>query len=139
MHAAPHLIAVLRARGNRLDVTGDGRLAVSGGATLTDDLRAAIRTHRDAILDCLADHAELWEERAAIREYDGGFPRAMAERLAARDVEHPWNDAGPITQDWLVALCDAAPVSDEVVALTAAEELTTVETYARDHVEVGDD
>lgn len=25
---------------------------------------------------------ELWEERAAILEYDAGFPREMAERLA---------------------------------------------------------
>jgi hypothetical protein len=30
--------------------------------------------------------AELLEERAAVREYDGGLDRAEAERLAARDV-----------------------------------------------------
>ncbi len=29
---------------------------------------------------------ELYEERAAIREYDGGLPRAEAERAALADV-----------------------------------------------------
>jgi hypothetical protein len=29
---------------------------------------------------------EMWSERAAIREYDGGYPRAEAERLATEDV-----------------------------------------------------
>ena len=30
---------------------------------------------------------ELWEERAAVREYDGGLKRERAELLAARDVK----------------------------------------------------
>jgi hypothetical protein len=34
----------------------------------------------------LADLEELWSERAAIREYDGGMPRAEAEHEAMRDV-----------------------------------------------------
>jgi hypothetical protein len=34
----------------------------------------------------LADVTELWEERAAIREYDGGKRRVDAERLALDDV-----------------------------------------------------
>ncbi len=33
-----------------------------------------------------ADLRELWEERAAIMEYDGGLPRAAAERQALRCV-----------------------------------------------------
>jgi hypothetical protein len=32
--------------------------------------------------------AELLEERAGVREFDGGFPRAEAERLAVDDVAH---------------------------------------------------
>jgi hypothetical protein len=32
------------------------------------------------------DAAELWHERAAIREYDGGLPRDEAEALALGDV-----------------------------------------------------
>lgn len=30
---------------------------------------------------------ELWEERAAIREYEGGFGRERAEYLAAMDLK----------------------------------------------------
>ncbi|MEM9369105.1 MAG: hypothetical protein AAGD07_24220 [Planctomycetota bacterium] len=30
---------------------------------------------------------ELWHERAAIREFDGGFEREQAEYLAVKDVE----------------------------------------------------
>jgi len=30
---------------------------------------------------------QLWEERAAIREYDGGTRRARAEYLAAMDIK----------------------------------------------------
>lgn len=33
-----------------------------------------------------ADILELWQERAAIREYDGGIAREDAERLACDDV-----------------------------------------------------
>lgn len=32
------------------------------------------------------DEREEFEERAAIREYDGGFPRKEAERLAAEEI-----------------------------------------------------
>lgn len=32
------------------------------------------------------DERELFEERAAIREFDGGMTREVAERLAAVDV-----------------------------------------------------
>jgi len=32
------------------------------------------------------DERERFEERAAIREYDGGYERAEAERLALQDV-----------------------------------------------------
>lgn len=34
----------------------------------------------------LDDVVELWNERAAHREYDGGKPRAEAEQLALDDV-----------------------------------------------------
>lgn len=34
----------------------------------------------------LADVAELFTERAAIRQFLGGFPRAEAERLAFEDA-----------------------------------------------------
>lgn len=33
---------------------------------------------------------ELFEERAAIRQFEGGLSRAEAERLAIRDVRQIW-------------------------------------------------
>ena len=62
-------------------------LRIEGGAirytaprgALTADLRAALVEHKpDIIFE--------YEERAAIREFDGGLDRAEAERLAAADV-----------------------------------------------------
>jgi hypothetical protein len=38
-----------------------------------------------ALLD--ADQREWFEERCAIREYDGGLPRAQAEHLAWSDLQ----------------------------------------------------
>jgi hypothetical protein len=36
----------------------------------------------------LTDHErEIWDERAAIREYDGNMPRKDAERMALKDIE----------------------------------------------------
>lgn len=40
--------------------------------------------------EVLAAVRELFEERAGIREYDGGLPRAEAERLAWIDVGGGW-------------------------------------------------
>ena len=44
---------------------------------LTPALRATAREHKAALLDLL----EVFEERAALIEYDGGRPRDEAERL----------------------------------------------------------
>jgi hypothetical protein len=40
----------------------------------------------DDLAQLTPDERELWGERAAIREYDGGFDTAEAERLALLDV-----------------------------------------------------
>ncbi|HMO94406.1 MAG TPA: hypothetical protein PKD64_19645 [Pirellulaceae bacterium] len=73
----------LRALGVVLSIDGDGRLAYDAPAdVLGDDLLAEMRAHRDELLGLV----ELIEERAAIREYDGGLSRADAERLAWVDV-----------------------------------------------------
>lgn len=45
---------------------------------LTDAVRAALREHKQELLDLV----EEWSERAAIAEYCGGVPRADAEALA---------------------------------------------------------
>lgn len=36
---------------------------------------------------CGPDMVEEWQERAAIREFDGGMDRHIAEKYAAKDVE----------------------------------------------------
>jgi hypothetical protein len=59
----------VHAEGARLIVRGPKRLAV---------LAQQLLNHKAPILDIL----ELFEERAAIMEYDGGLPRAEAERQA---------------------------------------------------------
>ena len=40
-----------------------------------------------AMVSCLDDNlAELWEERAAVRQHDGGQSRELAEAMALLDV-----------------------------------------------------
>lgn len=59
-----------------------------------EHLDAAGRYHQrmyDAhAAEALATVRELFEERAAIMQYDGGLPRAEAERLAWIDVGGGW-------------------------------------------------
>jgi hypothetical protein len=64
----------VHAEGERLIVRGPKRLAA---------LAQQLLSHKAAILEIL----ELFEERAAIMEYDGGLPRAEAERLAWACIE----------------------------------------------------
>jgi hypothetical protein len=66
-----------------LSTAPDGRLAYDAPAgALGADLLGSMRAHRDDLLGLV----EAVEERAAIREYDGGLSRADAERLALVDV-----------------------------------------------------
>ena len=66
----------LRAHGVELYVAPSGRLRYRAPAgALTPLLR-----------DQIASVAGAYEERAAIREFDGGMARATAERLAAADL-----------------------------------------------------
>lgn len=51
-------------------------------STQTDRLALIAKRSRRTIEDV----TELWNERAAIREYEGGKKRAEAERLALDDV-----------------------------------------------------
>jgi hypothetical protein len=94
------LVADLRRRGITLAVEG-GNLRVTPASRLTDTDRALIRARKSAVLalamglgvrpemlstELPADWYLLWDERAAIREYDGGFPREKAESLALEDI-----------------------------------------------------
>lgn len=37
--------------------------------------------------DLIEAEIDIWEERAAIREFDGNMPRKDAERMALKDIE----------------------------------------------------
>ena len=54
---------------------------------------------------------QLWEERAAIREYDGGTRRARAEYLAAMDIKRI---AGRIPDAVLLIVLPDGPVRQMV-------------------------
>jgi hypothetical protein len=71
-------VAVLLDAGAELVVTND-RLIVNVAFPLPEALVALIRQHQVEII-------EAWQERAAIREFDGGFTTTEAERLAWIDL-----------------------------------------------------
>lgn len=81
MSEARSLVADLHARGVAMRVVGD-RLRYRPMSAVPPELRARMAACKDDLLDLV----ELFEERAAIRELDGGFSRAEAERLALEDV-----------------------------------------------------
>lgn len=77
----------LHGRGVRLRVRGD-RIQASGVLTAAD--RVAIQEHREELYALI----ERLEERAAIREFDGGFPRPEVERLAEADCRAAFTREG---------------------------------------------
>ena len=86
MQTARETLRALRSRGLEFSHS-EGQLAVTPRAFITADVRAVIKTHRDSILrlieleqqpPCVHDVLE----RAAILEFDGGYDRTEADRLA---------------------------------------------------------
>ncbi len=76
----------LKSKGVVVSIAPDGRLSVDGPElVMTDDLLDRVRADRDGLLALV----ELFEERAAIVEHDGGLSRDDAERLAWSDVVEP--------------------------------------------------
>lgn len=93
---AAEVLAHLTGSGFHVSATGN-TVHVGPRAAITDDVRALVRAHKPALLSLLTrrpvpvaplpaeDRAailEAIEERAALREFDGGEPRAVAERVA---------------------------------------------------------
>ena len=93
---AHELLAEIRAAGGEVVAIGPGRLKVRAPSPLPDDLMARLRAAKPELLATLgrpcaeseraawdaADWRAYYEERAAIREYDGQRPRPGAKRLA---------------------------------------------------------
>ena len=108
----------LRAEGAQLDLTAPHR------GTLTPALLNQVRSVKPDLLALLDAEAELFEERAAVREFDGGLTRPVAERLARRDVERmavPQNPE-PVTLDHLKHLLDLEPSTAPVTPIPPSEE-----------------
>lgn len=78
------------------------------------------------------DQWELWEERAAIMEFDAGLPRAEAEQKAMDDLlgQGKWQfckvctQKGPVFECWLCEQLNGRPMTDEEVTalMTAAQK-----------------
>jgi hypothetical protein len=76
------MIDLIRA-GVVLNVDEGGRLRYDGPAdSLGGDVIERMRACRDDLIDAV----ELWGERAAIRQHDGGMDRGDAEAAALIDV-----------------------------------------------------
>ena len=57
----------------------------SSVANVASVARPNLKTESGVVIN-LADWQAMFDERAGIREFDGGFPRAEAERLAQEDT-----------------------------------------------------
>jgi hypothetical protein len=87
-----NLLLILASRGVAL-IPREGKLVVDAPAgALSEWDREMLARHKTELLALLTDAAApdalppdwhlLWDERAAIMEYEGGFPRERAEALA---------------------------------------------------------
>lgn len=78
------VLARIRAHGG--EVIRDGyRFSLRQGR-LTPEAIAWVRDHLDAVKREVWPEFDRWEERAAIREFDGGMTREEAEAAAYEDV-----------------------------------------------------
>jgi hypothetical protein len=127
--------------GFTLGTEGD-KLTVRPVSRLTDELRQAIRAHKPELLALLSgaeppplspsDHEairEAIEERAAIREIDGGEDRATAEREAAAGMRVYQYRLTDKPDAWLTMLapgCDLDDARHSLVLRFGPERLTEV-------------
>lgn len=87
------LIAQAAAEGISLAISETGNIKAVGSGDIVQRWVPVLRQHKATILQALRKtetphkpssfDLDEYEERAAIMEYDGGLPRAAAERLAA--------------------------------------------------------
>ena len=90
------------------------------GGGLEVDVASAIRRANLATGPAMDDPVEwrgFFEERAAIREYDAGYDRATAERVAFAETLETWCDRRPSPHD--VTLCAGCgePLGPDFLAL----------------------
>lgn len=75
----------IRAHGG--DVIRDGYRFRLRKGQMTPDAVAWVRNHMRQVCEEVWPDFQDWEERAAIREFDGGQDRETAEREAYREIE----------------------------------------------------
>lgn len=79
------ILAHIRAHGGDAEMRG-WRPWIKRRGTLSTDAIEWIKANRDDLAREIWPEFDEWEERAAIREFDGGQPRAEAEEAAYREV-----------------------------------------------------
>jgi hypothetical protein len=75
------VLSAVSQAGGRLTPNGE-KITVEAPVPLPQDVLALVREHKQKLCDLL----EVFEERAAIIEYDGRLPRDEAERLAGQYI-----------------------------------------------------
>ena len=116
---AAAIIRGIRAAGGAISIADD-RLKLLIPKSLADEIIPEIRAGKDAIRRALRyesgdpweadDYRTLFEERAAIAEFDGGLSRDEAEAQARDDVVAEWRHRHPPepTNPGTCAHCDLA-------------------------------
>jgi hypothetical protein len=106
MSAARQVLDRLAAIGATVECTGARLVLRAGAVAVPADVIAALREHKADLLELLSspkttsasvpiwnasDWRHFYGERAAIRQYDGGYSRAEAESLAWGEVVNEWH------------------------------------------------
>lgn len=107
---AQEVIERLTGAGFRLTLAGEDSIKVKPASNLTETLRATIKEYKPALVAYLKCNtfnglgeiaSELFQERSAIMEFDGGLQRTEAERLALLQVNY-------LLHHWGCKTCSAA-------------------------------
>ena len=143
---ATTLLANLRAAGVQLDITERGTLRYRGDQSVVDRWLPKLRQCKDELLELLSADAapppltsdqlngvrEAIAERAAIREYDGGFSRSEAEAQASHAMRVYHYRLTDRPKDWLVMIapgCELDEARRSLIARFGSERLLEVQIH----------
>lgn len=133
------LIETYRGRGVTFALNDNGEVKVRG-PKLSDDEKAQLRAIKSDIARYLStlppdpkdappsigDHPQDWrdafDERAAIREFEGLYPRAEAETLAFGEIVNAWHFQHAVITQGQCAGC-GHPADDDVIRLADSADV----------------